>query len=363
MKAAKTLTPLDLYRFLLNVAVVRPVMIWGPPGIGKSAIVAQFADAVGMTCVSLLGSNLAPEDIIGVPKIDGEVSRFFPPSLIVHPEPFVLFIDEINACSQEVQKAFYSLIHEKRIGEYQLPAGSIVIAAGNRAEDSAIVKPMSSALINRMAHVALEPDPRAWLQWATRPEVSIHPLVHDYICTRGDHLWSKPPKTEAPFSTPRSWEYLSDCLKNWDPAELEGPEGGEIVSSLAHGLVSPEHAGTFTAFVRLRHRMHDLEAIIAGKQTWPAHETEREMLIFLAESFRAKLIKELPEDRSKLGGEARALTLRTKDLLVQLSRISQEIAQLILTRDHNGNTIPNWLTIEIARDLPRLAGSSQTQGA
>ena len=65
----------QLHKVLLNVAVVRPVFIWGAPGIGKSSIVEQFAEDVGLKCVSLLGSQLAPEDIIGVPQIvDGKYS-------------------------------------------------------------------------------------------------------------------------------------------------------------------------------------------------------------------------------------------------------------------------------------------------
>ena len=60
--------------------------------------------------------------------------------MIAKKEPYVLFLDELNACSQEVQKAFYSLIHERRIGEYHLPEGSVVIGAGNRSQDGAIAK-------------------------------------------------------------------------------------------------------------------------------------------------------------------------------------------------------------------------------
>lgn len=146
----------ELLEVLLQVAPVRPVFIWGAPGIGKSTLVEKFADEVGLPCVSLLGSQLAPEDIIGIPQIRGETSEFLPPKMIARKEPYVLFLDELNACTQEVQKAFYSLIHERRIGEYHLPEGSIVIGAGNRAEDSAIVKTMSSALLNRMFHVQLK---------------------------------------------------------------------------------------------------------------------------------------------------------------------------------------------------------------
>ena len=164
MNASVTLTQKQLSDFLLNVAVVRPVFIWGPPGIGKSALVERFADEVGLPCVSLLGSQLAPEDLIGVPQIVDGRSRFCPPVAIARTEPYCLFLDELNACSHEVQKAFYSLIHERRIGEYHLPEGSVVIGAGNRAQDSAIVKPMSSALMNRMIHVHLKVSHRDWLE-------------------------------------------------------------------------------------------------------------------------------------------------------------------------------------------------------
>lgn len=62
-----TVTQNDLLEILLNVAPVRPVFIWGAPGIGKSALVEKFAEEVALPCVSLLGSQLAPEDIIGIP--------------------------------------------------------------------------------------------------------------------------------------------------------------------------------------------------------------------------------------------------------------------------------------------------------
>jgi len=99
MEAAQDLTPTELSDFLLAVAPVRPVFIWGAPGIGKSALVERFAADVGMACVSLLGSQLAPEDIIGVPRIEDGVSHFCPPAQIARAEPFVLFLDELNACS------------------------------------------------------------------------------------------------------------------------------------------------------------------------------------------------------------------------------------------------------------------------
>ena len=354
MEAAQSLIPSELSHFLLNVAPVRPVFIWGPPGIGKSALVEQFAKSVGMECVSLLGSQLAPEDIIGVPRIEDGISRFCPPAQIARQDPYCLFLDELNACSQEVQKAFYSLINDRRIGDFVLPSGSVVIGAGNRAQDAAIVKPVSSALINRMAHVQLRASSRDWLAWAA--EASIHPLIVDYIGLRPDHLWAKPQKHEEPFSTPRSWHILSDALHSYGAAGVTEV----VVKTLSCGLLTPAHAQQFVAFYRQRLREFDLAAILKGEVGWPEEPSERDILYFLVQSFRARLIKELPPDRKKLGGETKALAISAKDCLIQLSRISFEMAQLVVAADDDRTGLPDWFMIEITRDLPRLA--SQRNG-
>jgi MoxR-like ATPase len=106
MNIAASATQSELLNVLLNVAVVRPVFIWGAPGIGKSSIVEQFAHGLGLDCISLLGSQLAPEDIIGVPQILDGKSVFCLPRMIARDAASCLFLDELNAGSQEVQKAF-----------------------------------------------------------------------------------------------------------------------------------------------------------------------------------------------------------------------------------------------------------------
>ena len=344
-----SVTQSDLLEILLNVATIRPVFIWGAPGIGKSALVEKFADEVGLPCVSLLGSQLAPEDIIGIPQIQDDVSTFLPPKMIARKEPYVLFLDELNACSQEVQKAFYSLIHERRIGEYHLPVGSIVIGAGNRAQDSAIVKTMSSALINRMFHVQLKADPAQWINWAY--EEGLHPWVINYITQRPDHLFSEPPKTEEPYSTPRSWHMLSDALQEYHAGSDAIPDA--LLKIITYGCISASHAGMFLAFVKQLSNTHLLTDIIKGEAKWPAKPEERDVLYFLAQSFRAKLLHELPENKQNLGKDGQYFVHRAKALIKELSSISYEIAQMIVSADE-GKVLPEWFMIEIVRDLPRL---------
>ncbi len=349
MNLSISVTPQELWDILLNISAVRPVFIWGAPGIGKSSLVEQFAECVGLPCVSLLGSQLAPEDIIGIPQVKDGVSEFLPPKMIARKEPYVLFLDELNACSQEVQKAFYSLIYEKRVGEYHLPEGSIIIGAGNRAQDGAIVKTMSSALVNRMFHVQMKSDPRQWLSWAY--ENDIHPWVTDYITQRPDHLFAEPPKTEEPYSTPRSWHMLSDILKEYGAGERDVSE--ETIRMLAGGCVSPQHAGMFAAYTRQLGNRHLLNDIIRGTAKWPSGPGERDVLYFLAQSFRARLIHELPESKQKMNQNAQHLTHRAKALIRELSLISCEIAQMVVASDGE-EALPDWFMVEIVRDLPRL---------
>jgi len=346
MNSAKTVTPKGLSNFLLNVALVRPVFIWGPPGIGKSSIVQQFAAALGLPCVSLLGSQLAPEDLLGVPQIENGVSRFCPPKSIARQEPYCLFLDELNACSHEVQKSFYSLIHEQRVGEYVLPQGSIVIGAGNRAQDSAIVKPMSSALLNRMVHVHLHVSVREWLEWALAN--NIHALVLEYIRLRPDHLWTQPPKHEEPFSSPRAWHMVSDALHTYGDKLTDNE-----IEVIAFGCLSPHHAGQFKAFFKQLSGRFQLEKILDGDAGWPHQPEDRDVLYFLAQSFRARLIKELPRERTAAGEQQKQLAHRGKALLTSLATISFEMAQMVVA-SQDSDTLPDWFVIEIVRDLPRL---------
>lgn len=348
MHSQITLSIKQIHELLLNVATVRPVFIWGPPGVGKSSLVEQFASSLGLECVALLGSQLAPEDLIGIPKIEGEVSRFYPPSMIVREREFVLFIDELNIASQEIQKAFYSLILDKRIGEYRLPPGSIIIGAGNRAHDAALAKAMPSALVNRMVHVHLKASHREWLEWAQAQ--GIHRWVLDYVRTRPGQLATEvPPAKEEPFSTPRSWHAVSDALHAF--GEQIAPDH---LDALLFGCLTREHAVGFKAFLKQIRNQFSVHRILKGEEAWPAAPEDRDLTYFLAQSLRDLLVKELPERDNALGRESRELAQQSKGALKALARIDGELAQLVITENDAGDRVPDWFVLEIAKELPRL---------
>ena len=156
--------------------------------------------------------------------------------------PFCLFLDELPACAPDVQKAFYSLLLERRLGEHALPAGTWVVAAGNRMQDRALVRSMSSALVNRVTILHLRVDVDEWQAWAARH--GVRGDVRTFIHYLPDALARPVPPDPVPFSTPRAWAALSRSL---DLAEGAGMLNRETRRALAFGRLSPEDAAVFCA--------------------------------------------------------------------------------------------------------------------
>jgi hypothetical protein len=336
-------TQKQLLSFLSAVAPTRPVFIWGAPGIGKSSLVELFAHQHGLECVSLLGSQLAPEDLIGVPQILDGKSRFCPPDMIAREAPYVLFLDELNASAPEVQKAFYSLIHERRLANYYLPRGSMVIGAGNRAQDRAITRPMASALMNRMLHVELRVSVVDWLAWAE--EFSLHPYVLDYVRSRPDHLVDAPPESEAPFSTPRAWHMLSDALYGF--GDLLSPDDVQVI---ANACLSAPHAGQFVAYVKQRLSAYRPEALLSGAQPLPLHD--KDLMYFITMSIRAHLLENLPRERRKLTSAERELVTQAQSLVRTLTPYDGELVQLLLGQADPDTALPAWFVADLTTVIP-----------
>lgn len=355
MDTIRSLAPSELREFLLAVAPRRPVMIWGPPGVGKSALVEGFSADLGMDCVTLLGSQLAPEDLLGVPQIlqESGKSRFCPPTLIARDKEYVLFLDEINLASDEVKKAFYSLIHDRRLGEWTMPEKSVIIAAGNRSSDSALVSTLAAPLMNRMIHVAFELNHGEWMAWAEH--ASIHVWVTSYLRTRPDHLASSTPKVQDTFTTPRSWHLLSDALHDLGPSASQ-----RLIEAAVYGTLSSSHGQSFLAFIASEKNMHLLGKILKGDASWPLSSEDLPLLQFLVGGFRMHLLKNLPADRAEFPTSMEPNLHRWKAMIAQLAEVYLELAQVVLSPTDQGKSLPTWFLGDIVRDLPRLASRRQT---
>ena len=241
---AETITLQRAKKLIQCMAHEQSLLLLAPPGVGKSDIVYQAAHEAGLPCRSLLGTQIAPEDVSGVPRIIGERSVFCPPRILLpeRPEPFCLFLDELPACAPDVQKAFYSLLLERRLGEHALPPGTWVVAAGNRLQDRALVRAMSSALVNRVTILQIRHDVDEWLAWAQR--AGVRREIRSFITTVPDALMRPVPADPVPFSTPRSWSLLSRAL---DLAEKAGQLSAGTRRALAFGRLSAEDAAVAAA--------------------------------------------------------------------------------------------------------------------
>jgi hypothetical protein len=248
-------------------------LLLSPPGVGKSEMVYQAAIEAGLPCRSLLGTQIAPEDVSGIPRIVGERSVFCPPRILLpeRPEPFCLFLDELPACAPDVQKALYSLLLERRLGEHALPKGTWVVAAGNRVQDRALVRSMSSALVNRVTILNLRVEAEDWLAWARTNGVRSD--VTSFVSAMPDALMRPVPAEPQPFSTPRAWTLLSRAL---DMAEKAGMLNREIRRALAFGRVSAEDAAVFCALAEEAiESMHPLAEYVKNPKLLPKGDAAR----------------------------------------------------------------------------------------
>ncbi len=247
--------PTRLSKVLESLLQTRwPAFIWGPPGIGKSAIVKEVARANKLPVIDLRASLLDPTDLRGIPSIQNGLAVWCPPSFLPKEgQPAgVLFLDEINAAPPLVQASLYQLVMDRRVGEYELPKGWWIVAAGNRQQDRAVTFRMSSALANRFVHIDLEADIADWRSWAIEHQLDLN--VISFLGVRPTLLWQEPGE-DAAFSTPRSWEILSDVLKSF--GSVKGCQ------DLISGIVGQGPAIEFLAFVKRSMNEKQLEAIVA----------------------------------------------------------------------------------------------------
>lgn len=240
-----------------------PVMIWGPPGIGKSDLIKEVGEQLDRPVIDIRLSLYGSEDIKGYPFIDEEtgkmkfsISNEFPQD---SESNAILFFDEINAAMPSTQLAMYQLILNRKIGEYELPAGVSVVAAGNRETDKAGLSEMPKPLQNRFAHIEVESDFKPWLEWAINNEVNAD--VVGFLSNFPEKLFEfDPSRSSRAFATPRSWTKASSMLN------VHGTNGHDMIFNLVSSCVGTPNAHEFIQFRKLMERMPPLDSILDGEQ-------------------------------------------------------------------------------------------------
>lgn len=253
-----------------------PVFIWGPPGIGKSSIVKQIAHDKELIFFDLRLSLLDPTDLKGIPFFDAQRQEgvWAKPNFLPK-EPLskgILFLDEINTAPPAVQASAYQLILDRKVGEYELPEGWSIIAAGNRENDRGVVYKMPSPLANRFVHFEMEVDFEDWKRWAYRAGVNISIIA--YLAYDTSMLFTFDPQTnEKSFATPRSWEYVDKILKSEISQRL-------LLDAIS-GAVGREVAVGFLSFCKVMDALPDFALILDGTIT-SIEERDHKVLMALS---------------------------------------------------------------------------------
>lgn len=246
------MNPRELDNFLKTLVtdnLHHAVMIWGPPGIGKSWTVAAIARHAKIDFIDLRLGQLAPTDLRGLPVADHEArtSRWYAPEFLPRSGKGILFLDEINMAPPALQGIAQQLVLDRRVGSHTIPDGWHIWAAGNRAEDGASVFRMPSALQNRFIHLAVEPHLESFRQWALAN--GVHERIVAFLAFRPELLHKRDTARPA-WPSPRSWTAANSLLAANLPID---PAVGEAA------------AGEFRAYQRVYRELPDLDAILDGE--------------------------------------------------------------------------------------------------
>ncbi len=262
MRPAQILTILDREFQSTAAGHHTPVMLWGPPGVGKSQMIAQVAARRQAPVIDIRLSQMEPSDLRGIPfRVADHVEWAVPamlPDADRHGVEGVLFLDEITSAPPAVSAAAYQLILDRRLGEYQVPAGWAIFAAGNRQGDRGVTYTMPAPLANRFSHFEVETHLDDWVLWAYRN--GIDERVIAFLRFRPELLFDfDPAHNPVAFPSPRSWEFAHRGLQKFG-------DHGDLLQGALQACVGPAAGIELTAFVNSLEQMPDLDAIVAGQE-------------------------------------------------------------------------------------------------
>jgi len=239
------------------VKMQQPVMLHSSPGMGKSQIVHQTADSLGMALTDVRAVLLDPVDLRGLPTVNGDGrAHWATPDFLPTEGAGILFLDEINAAPLAVQAACYQLILDRKLGEYVLPAGWAIVAAGNLQTDRAVVNRMSTALASRFTHIEMICDLDDWCRWALAAGIKTEVIAFLRFRPELLHNFDKDGRT---FPCPRTWEFASKII------------GGGLTNGIEFGLlagtVGEGAAAELAGFLKIYRQLPSPDAVLMSPDT------------------------------------------------------------------------------------------------
>lgn len=295
MRPAQLLTILDREFLSTDEGHHTPVMLWGPPGVGKSDMIRQTGERHNVPVIDIRLSQMEPSDLRGIPFRNDEYVEWAVPAILPdaerHGTSGILFLDEITSAPPSVSAAAYQLILDRRLGEYKIPDGWAIFAAGNRQGDRGVTYTMPAPLANRFSHFDVDTHLDDWVAWAYSN--GIDERVIAFLRFRPELIFEfDPAHNPVAFPSPRSWEFAHRSLQKFS-------DNPELLQGALQACIGPAAGIELTAFVNSLDKMPDLDDIVAGNEV-PV-PTEIDLQYAVAAALVGRAI------RSK--GEAEATTI------------------------------------------------------
>lgn len=238
-----------------------PVMLWGPPGVGKSQMIAQIGQRHNVPVIDIRLSQMEPSDLRGIPFRENNKVEWAIPSMLPdkerHGTTGILFLDEITSAVPSVSAAAYQLILDRKLGDYEVPDGWAIFAAGNRQGDRGVTYTMPAPLANRFSHFEVELNLDDWVAWAYKS--GIDERIIAFLRFRPELLFDfDPAHNPVAFPSPRSWEFAHRGLQKF----MNHPR---LLLGTLQACVGDAAGIELKAFVDSLDQMPDLDAILRGE--------------------------------------------------------------------------------------------------
>jgi hypothetical protein len=239
-----------------------PVMLWGPPGVGKSQIVAQVAERNAVPMIDIRLSQMEPSDLRGIPFRNNDTVEWAVPSMLPdinrHGKKGILFLDEITSAAPSVSAAAYQLILDRCLGDYEIPEGWAILAAGNRQGDRGVTYTMPAPLANRFSHYEVDVNLDDWVAWAYANNIDDRIIA--FLRFRPDLLFEfDAAQTPMAFPSPRSWEFAHRALQKFI-------DHNEVLLESLQACVGPAAGIELNAFIMNLDQMPNIQDIINGAE-------------------------------------------------------------------------------------------------
>ena len=273
-----------------------PVMLWGPPGVGKSQLVAQLGIKHNVKVIDIRLSQIEPSDLRGIPFRENQEVVWAVPSILPHAQRHgpqgILFLDEITSAPPSISAAAYQLILDNKLGDYELPEGWVIFAAGNRQGDRGITYTMPSPLANRFSHYEVETHLDDWVAWAYK--ANIDERIIAFLRFRPDMLFDfDPAQNPVAFPTPRTWEYASRALRKFT-------NNSRLLLGALQACVGETAGVECFAFVENYINIPDIDAITNGEDIPVPEKIDLQYAVASALVGRAIKAKDSPEESKVL---------------------------------------------------------------